>query len=295
MSASQKIENYLKAIYKAHLVQTATTLLLVALGCSTAAAQSITPITPASSSSRPFEILDNSFLVEEAFNQPANVFQNIFGLVRTSGSWEAAFTQEWPVGGQTHQFSFTMPLTVAGPGHRGLGDVLINYRFQAMMEKGGRPAFSPRLSLILPTGSQARELGAGAAGLQINLPFSRQAADWYFHWNAGFTWLPGVEPFEREGAGVTLTSPHLAASAIWRARPLVHLMLESVLAWEASVAETNGTMRERAWTVSPGVRAGWNLRDRQLVLGLAAPTTVTAGNRDAGVFLYLSYELPFRR
>jgi len=34
------------------------------------------------------------------------------------------------------------------------GDTLINYRFQALTEGSRRPAFSPRLSVILPTGSE---------------------------------------------------------------------------------------------------------------------------------------------
>ena len=41
--------------------------------------------------------MDNSFLVEEAFNQEAGVFQNIFGAARRNGHWGATFTQEWPV------------------------------------------------------------------------------------------------------------------------------------------------------------------------------------------------------
>src|SRR5262245_46003163 len=40
--------------------------------------------TPPGSGAQPFQILDNSFLVEEAFNQEAGVFQNIFGIFRTS-------------------------------------------------------------------------------------------------------------------------------------------------------------------------------------------------------------------
>ena len=39
---------------------------------------------------------DNSFLVEEAFNQDPKVFQNIFGFMRQSGDWQMVFTQEWP-------------------------------------------------------------------------------------------------------------------------------------------------------------------------------------------------------
>jgi hypothetical protein len=39
----------------------------------------------------PFQILDNSFPVEEAFNQEAGVFQTIFGIIRSSDAWAASF------------------------------------------------------------------------------------------------------------------------------------------------------------------------------------------------------------
>src|SRR5947207_12032333 len=69
-------------------------------------------------SRRPVEgIMDNSFLIEEAYNQEAGVVQHIFnGLYsfnRFTGVGEKradlSFTQEWPVYGQTHQFSYTIP------------------------------------------------------------------------------------------------------------------------------------------------------------------------------------------
>jgi hypothetical protein len=57
-----------------------------------------------------------------------------------------------------------------------------------------------------------------------------------------------------------------------------------------------GTVRERAFTLSPGVRGGWNFGDRQLILGLAVPITWTsAEDTDTAAFLYFSYELPFKR
>src|SRR5438876_366992 len=66
------------------------------------------------------------------------------------GDWEAMVTQEWPIGGKTHQFSFTVPFAGAQEG-AGIGDVLVNYRFQLMDEDGRRPAIAPRVSLVLPT------------------------------------------------------------------------------------------------------------------------------------------------
>lgn len=54
-------------------------------------------------------IQDNSFFIEEAYNQEPGVVQHIFNLPIdfTNGSREIApsFTQEWPVFSQTHQFS----------------------------------------------------------------------------------------------------------------------------------------------------------------------------------------------
>ena len=153
---------------------------------------SVAPIRAQAPAAAPFAILDNSFIVEEAFNQPAGVFQNIFGVRLDEGSeWEFGFTQEWPVGSQTHQFSYTVPVSGLS-GSAGIGDVLINYRYQWWLESAGRPAFSPRISIILPSGSEDEGRGAGVVGWQVNLPFSKQQGDLYFHWNGGFTWLPNV-------------------------------------------------------------------------------------------------------
>src|SRR4051812_17986749 len=203
---------------------------------------------PPAPRSEPFKILDNSFLVEEAFNQEAHIFQNIAGATRQGGDWLLTFTQEWPAPGIRHQLSYTLAAQT-GP-DASFGDVLLNYRFQVAEEGPRRPAFAPRVSAILPTGS--RENGGREAGLQVNLPFSKQRGDFYFHWNGGFTWLP-------RGDRADLTSPSLAGSAIYRLRPMVNLMLESVLTAQASEGVRGEVERAAVLTISPGVRGGWNL------------------------------------
>ncbi len=269
------------------LVQAARAILIALALTGTAAAQ--TPST--SSSDRPFEITDNSFLVEEAFNQEANIFQNIFGLAFIGDAWAAGVTQEWPLGGQTHQLSYTLQW-LDGGSSVGFGDALLNYRYQAMVEGPGRPAFSPRVSLVLPFGSVPRGLGDGSAGLQFNLPFSKQTGDWYWHWNAGLTWLPqaNIDDTHEENLG----SPFLSGSAIYRLRPMFNLMLESVWLSEEVIRDV-GTERVNFFTVAPGARGGWNLGDHQLILGLAIPITWGEDRTETGAFIYASYELPFRR
>jgi len=270
------------------LVQAAGALLLVLASFTAALAQA-----PAAPGPRPFEIADNSFLVEEAFNQEAGIFQNIFNAMRSGGVWVPTFTQEWPVGSQTHQLSYTLTW-LNGQGAGGFSDTLINYRYQAMLDGPGRAAFSPRVSLILPTGSAERGLGAGSSGLQVNLPFSKQVGDITWHANAGLTWYAGVDSIGRPGDEVGLTSPFVAGSAIYRLRPMLHLMVESVANFE-EFPDGDGTTRETYFTLSPGARGGWNIGDQQLILGFAVPVTWGGGESEGGVLFYLSYELPFKR
>jgi DtxR family Mn-dependent transcriptional regulator len=247
------------------------------------------PPAPAAPGARPFEIADNSFLVEEAFNQEAGIFQHIFNLrAQTGGDWDATFTQEWPVLSQTHQFSYTLPYAVAA-GEAGLGDVLLNYRWQALMEGAAVPAFSPRVSLVLPSGNASNGLGNGGVGWQVNLPFSKQAGDVYYHWNAGFTHLPSADV---DGVDYGLFTPFAAVSGIWRMRPMVHLMLETVIEWDEHVEEA-ATRRDTIVTVAPGVRWGWNTGEAQSILGLAMPVELAGGDAAFSVFAYFSYELPF--
>jgi hypothetical protein len=222
-------------------------------------------------SSRKWEIIDNSFLVEEAFNQEAGVMQNIFTWTRgRGGTWDGSFTQEWPAPGKRHQFSYSIPFASTGEA-AGVADVLLNYRLQLRDETATGPAISPRLSIILPSGREADGLGGGTTGLDMNLPISKQFGDLYVHANAGYTWLPDVQRTMR-----------VAGSGIWRVLPMLNLMLEGVVEVDEAV------------TISPGFRRGWNVGERQIVIGAAVPIT-RADNRWTGALLtYFSYELPFR-
>src|SRR5436190_22726307 len=89
-----------------------------------------------SSQSQQPGIQDNSFLVEEAYNQNFGVVQHISSFTRfwNSKDWVYTFTQEWPVpGDERHQLSYTLAFQHAGafPGSgSGIGDVLLNYRYQ---------------------------------------------------------------------------------------------------------------------------------------------------------------------
>ena len=248
-------------------------------------------------SERPFEILDNSFLVEEAFNQERGVFQNIFGFQRNDGAWDFAFTQEWPVPSQQHQLSYTLPFAGVS-GTSGLGDVLINYRYQALLEDPGHPAVSPRVSLILPIGTG--EFTEDSLGLQFNLPVSKQRGNLYWHANAGLTWYPRAEAVQQrrcedDDCRVSLVSPHVSGSVIYRVAPMFNVMLENVLEFEQFANDDSVKERRTVYTLSPGARGGWNIGDQQVIVGAAIPIVWVQSEASAGILLYFSYELPFAK
>jgi len=217
-------------------------------------------------------IADNSFLMEEAYNQEAGVVQHISAWQRSlrSAAWAYTFTQEWPLGGQTHQLSYTLPVQrTESPSAIGFSDALLNYRYQ-LRRADARVAIAPRLSMILPTGSTARGLGSGHVGVQLNVPASVTLTPALVsHWNAGVTALP------------QLTTYNLGASMIWLARPTFNLMLE--VTW---LGQPRGGAHDVV--MNPGVRWAYNFPSGlQIVPGVAFPD-------GKSVFLYLSFEHRFR-
>ncbi len=241
------------------------------------AAPALAQSPPPAPAAAPFEITDNSFLVEEAFNQQAGEFQNIFTVRADEDIWLSAFTQEWPLFSHAHQISYTLTFGSLGGG-AGFGDTAIHYRYQLTDERPGMPAVSPRFSLLLPTGSADKGLTSDAAGYELNLPVSRQFGDLYLHANAGYLHYPGDDQ----------VVPRLAGSGIWRVRPMLNLMLEAV----AEFVDEAGS-RDVIGTVSPGLRAGWDVGEAQAVVGVAVPVAFGSGRTDVTVLGYFSYELPF--
>lgn len=241
----------------------------------------------------PKPISDNSFLIEEAYNQEPGVVQHINTFTRTrGGDWAYTFTQEWPVLSMKHQFSYTF--AAIGTDHEnGVGDFLLNYRYQLIDQE--RVAVAPRVSLVLPTGNSARGLGVGGIGIQTNLPISVTLSEHFVtHWNAGGTFIPNAKNSLNEKA--FSKSANLGQSTIWLVRPRFNVMMEVV--WNSSGVVTGRGRTEQSYSLllNPGVRWAYNFKSGlQIVPGVSVPLGVGPSRGDRGVFLYLSFEHPFKK
>jgi hypothetical protein len=241
-------------------------------------------------------IQDNSFLIEEAYNQEHGVVQHIGTFTRSSGGdWASTFTQEWPLGGIRHQLSYTVPVEKIEGFGVGLGDVALNYRYQLAGNPEARTVAAPRFSVLLPTGQEEEGRGAGALGFQLNLPVTLVMSDAIVtHWNAGATVIPSAR--NEFGAEATTFSRNLGASLVWLARPSLNLMVETLWLSEEFVRGNGTTRREEIVVLSPGMRAAFDLAgDLQIVPGIAYTIGLSRDASEDALFLYLSFEHPFSR
>ncbi|MEW6366358.1 MAG: transporter [Acidobacteriota bacterium] len=261
-------------------------------------ASALDPVARADSQFPP-AIEDNSFLIEEAYNQESRVVQHIstFAYFKTPvKSLAYNFTQEWPVGSQRHQFSYSIPYTFQGEGlGSGLGDLLINYRYQL----AGREApvtLAPRLSLVLATGDEGKGLGSGAHGLQFNLPMSKRLSDrLVVHGNAGATALFGATSSTDTGptGKATLWTYNVGGSAIWLVTPSFNMVLEMLGIFSDDFDESGRVVNSTETIINPGLRYAIDVGSLQIVPGLAIPISHTPEETRVGAFFYLSFEHPF--
>jgi hypothetical protein len=242
------------------------------------------------------QIQDNSFLLEEAYNQESGVVQHISTFQRAdNGDWAYTFTQEWPLGGIRHQLSYSIPVDNIDGFGTGLGDVGLNYRYQLAGHPEARTVAAPRVSLLLPTGDEQEGRGAGGVGIQVNLPLTRVLSDKLVtHWNAGVTLTPSAE--SAGGLKATTTGFNLGASAVWLVRPSLNLLVEALWLSEESVVGEGSTQREESTAVSPGLRLAFDVAgDLQIVPGMAYTIYLSPDEAENEAFLYLSFEHPFKR
>lgn len=255
----------------------------------------LSSITSAQDSPEP--IKDNSFLIEEAYNQPAGVVQHI-GTVQHFASptrfWGVAYTTEIPLSGMRHQLSWTVPFEAEGRGKRlELTDLAFHYRYQALDGAQGI-AVSPRVSLILTQGDGAEPVSQDFA-IQLNLPVSVELFGGIVcHANVGGTFAPNAEvdflfdefpPTNRD-----LKSYFAGGSFVWLAHPNVNALCEVLYNYSANVGEDREIVHTSETIVSPGIRFAINKPIGQFVPGIGIPIRMAEGEADIGIFGYLSFE-----
>ena len=129
---------------------------------------------------------------------------------------------------------------------------------------------------------------------QTNLPLSFMATPQLAtHWNAGLTLVPSAS--DGLGDAATTISYNLGASGIWLVRPSFNVMLELVWLSSESAIGPGLTSRSESFLLNPGIRWAFNFPSGlQIVPGIAYTIGLETEDPDA-LFLYLSFEHPFKK
>jgi hypothetical protein len=221
---------------------------------------------------------DNSFLVEEAYNQEKGILQHSALFVRDDDTdeWVLQLKTDVPLGSIMQQVSLVVP--IEGNGDTELADVRLDYRYQLTGNRNTVWAVAPRLSLILPTGDE--EHGHGNFAAEFVLPISRVwGSRVVTHTNFG-----AHGDFEEDFLKADLIAGQSVIVAINRS---VHVMLEAAL--EEEEGETD-------LFISPGVRFGWSTANGiQFVAGIGVPFGVGHASDRELVLGYLSVAHLFGR
>ena len=240
-------------------------------------------------------IEDNSFLIEEAYNQEPGVVQHI-----SNGQYYGrdikfiyTFTQEWPITGYKHQLSYDISY-LSSESINGVDAISVNYRYQ-LFYRDDWACVSPRLSLIIPTSNSNNRFGDGTFKAQINLPISKRISESLVtHFNLGSTYHHRIE-WRDPGSNKVLRKSsfdfHVGGSIIWLTMQNMNLVLE----WRTDLvgkSNVTGTIDRSIETiVNPGIRHAININNLQIVQGVSLPVTV-GNDVEAVALFYLSFEHP---
>jgi len=246
-------------------------------------------------------ISDNSFLIEESYNQEYGVVQHINTFTRLwqSKDWAYSFTQEWPVDfAPKNQLSYTIIGMHSGsyPGTAGgMGDFALNYRYQLVGNGESKIAVAPRLTLLVPSGNPANGRGVGGVGVQTNWAVSAVVNKRFTtHFNAGATVTPHAK--DADGNSASTYGYNLGNSVVWNTTSRFNVLLETVLYRGESVTAPSKTQWQSQLLLNPGIRWAYNLSNgMQIVPGVAVPIGVGPSAGEKGIYLYLSLEHPYRR
>lgn len=240
-------------------------------------------------------IYDNSFLIEEGYNQEDGVIHHIQNFMYLQGrGWMYKLTDEWPVPTRKHQLSVTVPViehTSPDLG-AGIGDVALNYRYQAILPKDESMAFAPRLTVIFPSGDYKKSYGYGAVGVQVGLPFSINIGK-HFASNVSTSaiFTPGAK--YANNVQQNAWDYYAGGNIIAILRPNFDMLVEVAYSNLDSIGDSLEHYREQTLLINPGLRGAINFKcGLQMVMGFAVPIGIGPSLGNYGPFFYLSFEHP---
>jgi hypothetical protein len=210
-------------------------------------------------------IEDNSFLIEEAYNQDSGVYQFI-QMYQATKQDDYEFSSEMPLTDRVHQLSLDLSMRRSDKNVQELNETKLNYRWQPINRE--IILVADRLGLVAP-------VGQGSYGIENVLASTWKINEiWVNHWNIGYRLHPDKNAFL------------LAGSMIYLLSDKFNVLFETMLKKDEVT-----TLQ-----INPGIRfdIGDQFEETQIIPGISLPIQILNGQQAAGILLYLSFEPKFK-
>lgn len=240
-------------------------------------------------------IEDNSFLLDEAYNQDIDMYQTILRHQNqlVSDETESTFEFEVPMTAE-HQLSIEIPLFKE---HRSFetkpGDTLLLW--QIVTSNNVKSRSVDRLGFVVPTGDVDQETGYGVPGVQYLKALSIELGrNWQNHWNFQYQ----LQPNGKAGGTEVTQNVHigtLGSSVAYYINDHCDFLFETMYKHRKR-PRFGGKIRSlNELYLNPGFRfekrLEWN--QTKMVPGISLPIEVLNERTDFGFMLYLSFEPHF--
>jgi hypothetical protein len=241
----------------------------------------------------------NGMLVDTAYHQEAGEVQHALTFSHShKGGWASVISQEWPVLSEKHQVSFSLPadlLVKRADGHRGVGDLTLEYSYALIGNNKSRLTVSPGVGFSLPTGSVAKGFGAGGPGTLVKLPISVMLSRRFAsNSTVELRYVSSAE--NADGDHFHIWKYEVGQSFVWFAKPRFNVLVEAV--WEKEKATNRSGFKEidSDLFISPGVRWAHVFHNGiSIIPGFAVPIGVGSSRGDQRFFFYFAVEHHFTR
>lgn len=233
---------------------------------------------------------DNSFLVEEAYNQEPGVVQfiQVYQKDVKTKNWDYVFINEIPILDESNQFSYELPLGYDEVLESSqIRDIKLNYRREFF--RNNQIVATGRISLVLPTGKYEDGFGLGALGVEGSLITSIKInQNWSQHWNIGYSTTPGAKNSTKDKADVSRY--FYALSNIYFFTDTLNFLVEIVGSQSEEVISQDTKNWQHDMILSPGFRTAFDVGNWQFVPGIAYPIGLGPIAGQNQILGYLSIE-----
>ncbi|MFN4946854.1 MAG: hypothetical protein ACOVOF_11070 [Chryseotalea sp.] len=242
-------------------------------------------------------IEDNSFLIDEAFNQEKGINQYSAVFSIQPDELTLQYTLEMPVAHNRHQVSICIPYSISRSSqlaYHGVNDVSLAYQY-SLTNKDDRFLLTPGFSVQIPTGDTQLNNLTGFTGINSFVAISKRVSNkLVLHGNARIGYHKKIKSVvqntDDQQRILSFRSQTAGVSFVWLTAQRFNLLIENVFIRDVGKIQ-QGNYQTATHILNPGFRTSFHTKSTQFVFGTSCPTRFSTKSKpEMSLLFYVSIE-----